>query len=386
MTQVPTTAGGELVVKGFELPRGVVLTPGLNFNAFVKGGGEERLFVLLRGKELPLPPNAALARGQQVDVKVVRTEPELVFHVSPRAQPSATPALPSQLVPQLLESLGGKAPVAAAASQLVLLFADSEGAGAQVTSVMTILSDAKAAGVPLAPQTLELLKLLTELAAFEPGDLPRLLKQLAEDASRSSEARVAKAIRSGDYQELIQSLDQSLKAQLASLGRDDALLRFAERQHSTGALDKAIGTLVARLMGGELQNLTGIDTPYLFFEVPFKDDAPIRRAFIHVFGRGQSRDGPEDSESMSVALDLSTSSLGDIWVSLRTHEGRCACEFRAERAGTDRLIEASRELLLSGLKAAGYREPLVATAPWREGRLAETSLWLRPVEGVDERV
>lgn len=278
--------------------------------------------------------------------------------------------------------LGGEAAAPQAASQLLALLADTQGTGARVSTLTATLQAAQSSGAALAPSTLQLLRLLTELTSFETAELPRLLEQLAKDASAPAEARLARA---GSFQEITAALDGSLKALLARLGHDTALMQFVEERGGKSAFEQAIDVLIQRFDSRDLQNLRSLEHPYLFFEVPLPEKAPLRRAFIHVFGE-RGRSDEEASRSSTVALDLETRSLGSVWVTLRLHQERCACQFRAERRSTGALIEASVGGLRESLHEAGYSEADVTTAPWRASRLAETATWMRTMDGIDARI
>ena len=384
-----------LVVKGVELPRGLVLSTGTAFRTGVRGGATD-LYVLLLGKKFPLPAGAPYSPGQRVVVEVAQTQPELVLRVAPgprgaesasqgRAASGAVPL--SALIPGVLRGLGAASPVATQAiSDLVAVLSGTAGASESMSKLSALLEGASAAGVPLSPGARALTNLLADLASFEPADVARLLRLLADDARTSTEARVAGAIRSGRYQNLASALDQSLKAQLAQLLTDPRLRAFVEGEGALARFEAAIEQLVSRLSARDLQNLRGLDHPYLFFEFPFAEGAPLRQAFVHVFRDPPS--GPDDDESgnATVVLDLATESLGPVWCTLRAQSRACRCELRAERDETRALLEGGSESLEEALRGAGYETVQVETRAWSDSRIAATARAMQRLGGVDARV
>ncbi len=394
------------VIENVALPRGLALRPGATFPSAIRGESGS-LFLFLAGKKLSLPESVPLEPGQRVRVEVARTQPEVVLHITPRPRqlldaPQKTPDLLFELLPRLLRQLGGTLPPqgskghapaalgskALAVHELLSLLMGRGGAGSSLEAVTSILRQAQAAGASLAPGTRELAKLLSELLTLKIRDLPALLQKLADDARASTEARVARSLRSGHGRELAADLKEDLKAQLSRLLGDRALTKFAESVGKRGAFDAAIKALVSRLSARDLQNLRALEHPYLFFEVPFGPKAPLRRALVHFFGESRRRRGRDrdiDFRNASVVLDLSTSKLGDIWVTLEAHGGRCRCRFRAERRETLAIIQEASPSLSSALKAAGYEDAIVETSEWRGDRLSETARWMRTLSGIDQR-
>lgn len=389
------------VFKDVALPPGLALRTGAAFPSAVRGESGS-LFLFLAGKKFPLPATVPLEPGQRVRVEVARTQPEVVLHIMPRPRKQngfqKTPDPLTELLPRLLQQLGGTLPSTAAGRapaelasralavhELLSLLLSRRGVGPSLDLVTSVLRQAQAAGLSLAAGSSELAKLLSELLMLSGRSLPALLEKLAADARASTEARVARSLRSGHRHGLAAHLREDLKSQIFRLLGDRALTEFAESVGKRGAFESAVKALVSRLAARDLQNLRAMEHPYLFFEVPFGSKAPLQRALVHFFGERRGRDGDADFRNASVVLDLSTSKLGDIWVTLESHGSRCRCRFRAERPETLAVIQEASPSLSSALKAAGYEDAIVETSEWRGDRLSETARWMRTLSGIDQR-
>ena len=389
-------SSSRFVFKNVDLPPGLALRTGAAFPSAIRGESGS-LFLFLAGKKFPLPASVPLEPGQRVRVEVARTQPEVVLHITPRPRKQdgfqKTPDPLTEFLPRLLQQLGGTLPSttgrtptelasrALAVHELLSLLLSRRGVGPSLDVVTSILRQAQAAGLSLAAGTSELAKLLSELRMLSGRSLPALLQKLAADARASTEARVARSLRSGDRHGLAVHLKEDLKSQLFRLLGDRTLTEFAESVGKRGAFESAVKALVSRLAARDLQNLRAMEHPYLFFEVPFGPRAPL----VHFFGERRGRDRDADFRNASVVLDLSTSELGDIWVTLESHGSYCRCRFRAERPETLAVIEEASPSLSSALKAAGYEDAIVETSEWRGDRLSETARWMRTFSGIDQR-
>jgi hypothetical protein len=263
------------------------------------------------------------------------------------------------------------------------LFSDSSGLGESFDALRSILERAVSEPSLVGP-TRQLVQRLLDLLGGAESELSTLLRELAEEARRSPENRLAKSLYSKESEELAR-LKDSLGSQIARLLKEANLMEYMERTGQRGVLEQAVRAILQRLSGRDLQNLRGVDYPYLFFEVPFGKDAPIRRALIHFFGEAEEDGDGTGSrfKDATVALDVSTAKLGDVWVTLHVHGPSCACKFRAEREETLALVREFADELVNTLQEAGYEHASVAATSWHGSRVAETAASMRRFAGLD---
>ena len=144
-----------------------------------------------------------------------------------------------------------------------------------------------------------------------------------------------------------------------------------------------MGRVAERLTGGQLQNLRGLEQSYVFLELPFQTGAPLRHGQVHLFSDGHGKRRNIDANNATVALDLSMTKLGDLWITLRVVNGQCACKFRATSQPVADAIEAASGDLVQALGAAGYPRAMVQVALWDGDRLKRVTLLMRRFSGLD---
>jgi flagellar hook-length control protein FliK len=164
---------------------------------------------------------------------------------------------------------------------------------------------------------------------------------------------------------------QDVRTQIERLRQNDGFLGFLRQTGQQASFEQAAQRVLDRQTGGQLQNLRGQEAPYLFFEVPFPPTAPIRNAQVHVLGEGRGRKQRFDPQNTAVAIDLTTTRLGDLWISLAIHQGVCRCSIRARTPEIVRAIEAHASELTERLAVAGYRAAQVSASLWNGDRISE---------------
>lgn len=379
---------------------GAPLHAGQTFTGTVQGQAPQ-LWVAAGNVKVPLGAGAGLAPGQSVTVTVVAAEEGVQLRVQPQV-PGATPPpanaatdLPGMLA-NVLRSLAaldaaGDAPALlppglpatpAALRSLLALFTTRGESGKHLQWLADAVARAARAGALPASQAADFAWLAGQAVAADENDLPKALRQAGKQAGRSVEARLAAALRSGGLGELAEALREDLRGQLGRLMEDKGLARFLRATGELQNFRDAAGSLMDRLAGRDLQNLRAFDEPYLFLEIPFAPDAPIRHAQIHLFGRDGGRRSI-DPEHAQAVLDLSTSVLGDLWIALSLTQGRCVCTIRATSPEAVEALRGAGNELADALGEAGYPGATLRLDTWDGNRVREAAALLRRMTGVD---
>jgi hypothetical protein len=409
--------------------QGVTLRPGAVYQATV-GGAPENPTLVIGNTVLGVRPMADIQPGQQVQVEIMSTGERPQLRIlqqgggGPPAQPggvanpgaaapgaAAAPSLPAavagqavaapqeiaQALARVLGTLGASRsaadamrviprampPAEGALRSLMRLFFSRVDMGEGLARLRQILAQAAGAGVLQDNETEALGALLARLVVNEDDDLMPALRQLARQASSPVEARIAQAVASGRMGDLIDVFAGDLRAQLAALRENPALVRYLDGQGLTGEFRGLLDALTERLEGGHLQNLRSLDLPYLFLEIPFDPQGPLRQGQLHLFGDSRQQGRGFDRDNALVVLDLSTDRHGDLWVSMQVTQAACACTFRATEPALADAINAAASDLSEALAAAGYPNAQVQARLWDGDRLGELAAVLGPSRGID---
>ncbi len=341
--------------------------------------------------------SAGLPAGTAVRVEIVSVDGALQLRVSPQAGAVAgAPATDATvaLLAGVLESLGvldaerlaplllpRQLPANAAAFQaLAALFAGKTSLSGDLAQILVLLQDAQAAGQ--LPQ--DMLDAFTSVLAQIRTGLPEEFKGLLETLQQKPtvEAQLAKAVQAGRVEEFIAFVQRDLRNQLTQLRGRDALIAYLRARNQLRSFERAVGRVMERLTGAEVQNTRSLEQPYQFIEVPLAPNAELSRAQIHFFEDGEQR-GKGKRGGHTVVLDLGTATLGDLWITLRTAAGVCQCGFRAVREEVAALIEGHAKELEAALEKAGYRRVLVTTTTWDGNRSRETAELMRRFAQLD---
>lgn len=373
------------------------LRAGQQFTAVVQEFEGE---VLLQwgANRLPLASAPGLTPGQTVQVEVAAGKEGLQLLIKPAAAQAAASVTPNDLAKlavRLLEDFDVILPGALAAQVapeavlrnpeaaqqfLSVLFSPSQ-LGADLQQLAAWVQQAVASGALPASVMDDLQTLMGQLNATQSGEFRQTLEKAAGD--RGVAARLAQSLESGRLDETLDALHAQLRFQVGQLRGNDALLAYVRGQGQLRRFERMAERILDRLAGGELQQLRGEQQPYVFLELPMPPDSGFARAQIHFFGEGQGKGRRFDKRNMSVALDLSTTGLGDLWVSLRTAGDRCQCHFRAKAAETVAAIAAQTEGLSKALEGAGFISATVTVALWDGNRARELAALSRPARGID---
>ncbi len=357
---------------------------------------ENGLTLLVAGQHVPLPSGAAWLPGQPVTVEVAASQQGLQLQLTPQASPQAASLPPTDsIIAAVLESLGG-AINAAASSELLppelaqsangiraLLgqFVQNEGLGGRLQQVAIIVEQAVAAGV-LSASDAEAFALLSGDQAKPSAFLP-VLRQLSNAGGHALEARIATALAAGNLDDIVDSLRTDVRGNLARLRNTPA---FQEWLRSTGqakSFNTAAERLVERLSGMHLQNLRGIEHPYAFLELPIDPQSGMHRAQIHLFNEGKGRGRSFENKTTLVAFDLSTSHLGDLWITLQILHHRCVCRLRATSQPAVEALSNAADELIEHLDQVGHPGAHVEATLWDGDRLRETAALMRRFSGIN---
>ena len=384
--------------------------PGQSFAGFVgrKGAG---LVLLARGARIPLPEPGLLRPGQAVQIEVREGAAGLELHVRAQAarapgrlpEPSGGPLVDRPTKEAQAADGSARAPVRApgptargASPQpaarpaagprsepiiraILPVLAGRGSLGADLHRVVRLLSTA-AARRALPPGLAEEARaVLDALLVARPDRLAQQVRLATRTASRSLESRLAEAAASGDSEGLDEAARTDPRAVLSRLLREAGdLLRRGDGQDG---MAQAVRGALGRLAAGQLANLRDHDQPYVFVEVPFHPDTPVRRCQLRIFPGG--REGRRRSRSLTVVFDLATRHLGDLWISLLLDEDRCSCRISAADPTAEAALRDARVELADGLESAGYRGAAVEVRPWDGDRLREVGELMRGVRGLD---
>jgi hypothetical protein len=338
---------------------------------------------------IPLPANTTLAAGQNV---LVRLEPgtERVF-----IQPSPVPAESAAPRPTLfdvlarvLDGLPGinrasaetaarlippQLPISRPALQaLFSLLSSDANLGTHFSRVVSWISRAVQAGVVAPDVARQVEQLLGPRDGARADRYAAALRSAAGHAGRSLEAALVSDDPLSDVRLLLASLRNDLKLQ--EFLRSDGTLR---------AFSNAAEAIGERLSAGSLQNLRGLDMPYLYMEIPFPPGNPLQHVRIHAHLDDERRNGRGATRSDRVSLDVSTTRLGDLWIDLRTTGETCRCQLDAVTQSTRAAIVAAQDDLAEHLRATGFRDVHVIAGEWDGDRWTRTASLFQSTGAID---
>jgi len=377
------------------LPRPVpaaLLRAGTTLQGVVRGQPGD-LVLQVAGQRIPIPSSSSFQPGQTAFVRIVETQTGVQLLVTPQpAPPSEGTVQDSALagvLARILETLHSTLPAQSAAQlvpaalpanepalrSLMALFTSRGSTADDLRSLAALISRAAAEGA-LPPATAqEFAAWVAQLGTFEPMRLASAVEWVLRNAGYHLEAQLAQAAESDELDDLAPKFQRSVRAQLAALIRNPTLLKYLETHGNLRRFHEAAERVLDRFSAAQFQNLRALELPYFFAEIPFPQGGPIRHGQLHVFG-GESRRG-FDPRNATVVLDLSTSRLGSLWISLQAAAGTCTCWFRATESAAVEVIEAHSDDLVKALGDAGYPRSQVRVMLWDGDRLAAAAALMR---------
>ena len=386
------------------LPAAASFRPGQTLQGIVQGT-PDGLVVQVAGVRVPIESGAALEAGQSVLVEAAQSEAGLVLRLTPLEQAGTAPTpeaaagarLIQSLLAPILESLGAVLPEEAAArllpanapltettlQRLVSLFVSRATMGPDLRHIAALLSQAAAAGAIPPDVAEEFSGLAARFVLSESGGLPGPLEAMAR---AGAEAQIAQAIASGAVENLLERLESDLRAQVSRLRGNAALARFLRGLGQLRSFENAVARILDRLDAAQLQNLRTFEQPYLFIEVPCDPDGALRHFQVHFFNEGRGKRRAFDWQNATVAIDLSMTRLGNLWISVKIVRGRCSCWFRATRADVVQAIENNADELAAALDRVGYPNAEVKAMLWDGNRLETVANLMRRFAGFSASV
>ncbi len=379
---------------------GGALRPGQVFQTVVGMQGD-KLLLQLGAARVALDPSVELTPGDTVRVEILGTAAKLQLRISPAGASAGTAsqtAAANTLMASVLESLGAL-PLADAApalipahlpqttqalQQLFALFLSRGTLGSDVEQLAALLTQASAQGAVPTHLAAQFSAWVAQFAAAEASGLKNLLEQLG--GRRSLEARLALALQTGTLDAALESLSQDVRVQLAQLRNLEPLRAWLRENGQLRRFDDMAQRVMDRLSGGQLQNLRGLEQPYLFVEIPLPPGGDLRHAQIHFFDEGHAKGKPFDQNNALVAFDLSTTRLGDLWITLQVTSGRCACHLRATTPDTVNAIKEASGALADSLLNAGFPDAHITVSLWDGDRLRAAAGMMRRFSGLDVKL
>ena len=220
------------------------------------------------------------------------------------------------------------------------------------------------------------------LDALNAGGLEAALARAADDAA-PLEARIAAALAS-DVPDAVQELvSRDPRALLDTLRQSEPFQTFLRESGQTKLFESLVNRIVARMTEAGVQNVRSLDQPYLFLQIPCTVEGPFRRGHIHIMSGGRGGGRELDSRSATIALDVSTARLGDLWITISLHDNRCACRICARSPEAVQAVKAAAGELETSLKQAGYARAAVHAVLWDGDRLRALADLMRPYSGLD---
>ena len=374
----------------------------LSGTVHTEGGG---LFLRVGNVRVPIPGATVLAPGQAVTVEVIEGSEGLQLRVLAQDQAGAaanqgarTDAV-TTLVARVLEAFGDL-PVPEAGANLVpdnlpvteqavraliSLFVSRGSTGEDVRQIAGMLSQAANEGIVSDQVAAGVAGWLSQVLQAGAGDSAALLRQARRNALNALEARLARLLASGETKGIEDILRADMRAQLSRLLEHESLSSWLRGKGQLRAFQEAVGRVIDRLSANHVQNLRGLEHPYLFIELPYCDDAPIRHGQIHFFSDGRAGRRGFDPENFATVLDLATTTLGDLWIALQVRHGYCTCRIRATTPAIVATIRQAASELAQDLESIGYRAATVQVALWDGDRLRAAAGLMRRFSGIDMR-
>lgn len=348
----------------------------------------------------------ALHAGQAVSAEVVRGDHGLQLRIIPAPQSqtqyvSQEAASPLRNLPDLivntLQTLGkleyAEQAVALvpraiannpAAVRLVLsLLLDREGSDDHAARLARIVQQAVDDGALPEGEVKDILPLLRAIASARPEQVAPSLRGHAAASQHPLAARLAEAVGKGGMQQFLTSIAQDAPAVLARLIDNEAFAEFLLQSGNAVDFQRGVEHLADRFAAAQLVNARGAEVPYVFLALPMPVNAPIRHAHIHVMGEGGGKAQRFDAANATVVLDLSTSALGDLWITLSAVRGVCSCWIRACDVDAMTALQEMEDELADRLSSAGYPGANVRTSLWDGDRVRELATMMRRFKGLD---
>ena len=401
----------DMVTRSFQAEHAPPLRPGTVLHATVEGA-PGRLSAVSGSLRVPLPDSAPFQLRQPVLIEVRDTPQGLQLLVRPAdapaapSQPPVQPPVPKPDLAALLEMVAGALDAAGAPADPRLAaeilpaslprtetaireFLAPFAASALLGDDWAVLAGLVARAIAAGALPRRLAGLVNETArafdALNPAQIEAALSRAADDAV-PVEARISAALASDVPDAVKELLSRDPRALLDVLRNHEPFQAFLRQSGQAKLFEGLADRIAARMTEAGVQNVRSLDQPYIFLQIPCAAEGPFRRGHIHIMSGGGSGGRKLDSRGAIIALDLSTARLGDLWITISLHDGRCACRICARSPETVEAVRAAAGELETSLKGAGYATAAVHAVLWDGDRLRALAALMRPYSGLDVEV
>lgn len=376
-------AAGSLETGAPQLPTGTV---GGTVIATANG-----LAVRAGAVRIPLPADSPLVHGQAVTV--TRPEAGGAIEVRASAATQTSPNRDSQLIgviahalariqgaadrtPQsLLPLLPTQAPLSEAqVRQIVALFTVRGALGPNLALLAGHIEAAMASGWAGPEWAQAFLEMARTSTKSSPRGTAEWIRSRVRAASATAEGALASSTPEDAFEGLLTQIrtlqnDAVLRSALRGLNRDPAF--GAQAQETADRLESC-----------QMAQLHALDSHYVFAELPAPFPGESSSLQLH-WSQGRKQDGAAPDEPDCVALDLSLSQLGDLWVTVQASQHRCQCTLRATQASVIDALALESPALEKALLDAGYLGASVRVGAWDGDRLEAVCQLMRRNAGLD---
>lgn len=276
---------------------------------------------------------------------------------------------------------------------LIMLFLSRRELADGIGELASLLREALQSGQPMPPEAKLLLTLYSAddkdpAVSLSPERVQILLKTApGGDLTEKMLASVARG--EADLPEVLVGVRAAIRQLAAALRQQQDLMSWAAETGRKPRLEKAIAAVLDHSDAAAVQHLHGERMPYRFFDLSGGMIPGLNHALIH-WVSDRKKDGgkgvPSQAGGQRLELDLSLSTLGDIWVGITIRKldagGSCVCRIRCADGSARELLAQNTESLQDALRAAGYDPVHVSVESWNGDRLAETIRLLRSLHPI----
>jgi len=380
------------------LPIANDIQPGEVYNGVVRA--QNNALVLTSGRiVINLDEGIGLVAGQRVTFQFNSTPTGLQLAITPQTThaslQSASPDFGRMLAP-ILESLGKlelapriqgilprELPATSSSLQpLLTVLLSEQGLGTDLDQFSQIVTSAAANPGGLGQGTIQAIaQWLGLLPPTDRAAWQALLLRSREE--QSAAARIAASLKPGASSSGLATLKESAASLATRLLDDPAFLQSLKEDGQLEPFKALAQRFQERATGVDLQNLRGLDQSYQFLELPVGEAHGFHRAHVHNF-QEKSGQGKEGGPAVyRTVLDLETTQLGALWISLQRTGNQCACQFRVADPEVAALLESEGPTLKAALTEAGFTSVSVSTLVWDGNREDALIRMLAPFQKLD---
>lgn len=155
---------------------------------------------------------------------------------------------------------------------------------------------------------------------------------------------------------------------LPQLMQDESFIDFLKRMGYEKEFQRIVELISSRPVTNQVINLVHNNYYYFSFELPLRMEEGFEWARIHAFLSEGHKKGSTGTKGKNpyfiVAMDLSLTRLGKIWVDLKQFEDNLECTFKVTQPDIKHAFESVLEELKSRFVDLGYRNVAVQVSVW----------------------